>query len=590
MTELVDVKRLSVIFQHTQHSVVAVDKINFSLHAGKTLALLGESGCGKSLTANALMRLLPRNVCYGRRSAIVYEKKDILDLPEVLMQGLRGRRFAMIFQEPMTALNPVLTIGSQLKETALKKQKIDLISLLDEVELPNPEQLLKKYPHQLSGGQKQRVMIAMALAGQPDVLIADEPTTALDVTIQAQILALLKKLQQRHQMSILLITHDLGVVKAIADHVCVMYAGQIVEMAEDTDVFFEKPLHPYSQQLLKSIPSLQKRDQVLYTIKGQVPVIGAMPSGCRFHPRCEHAFALCARRMPWLQDRPSKRQVRCHLYPQHDYLPEISSSFQLRKKDYQLLQQQEIQPLLSVNNVTIQYRQFVAVNQVSFEILPGKVLALVGESGCGKTSLARAILCLLPIISGQIKFAGNCIHHMQSKKMRDYRSKVQMIFQDPYSAMNPKMTVSEILYEALLPQQMNRINLKKRKLELLDLVNLPQNSLYRYPHQFSGGQRQRICIARALACNPALLVCDEPTSALDVSVQAQILNLLRMLQYELGLTYLLITHNIGIVSYLADDILVMRQGQKIEQGSCEQILRQPKHEYTQLLLQSALVL
>ena len=585
MTSLVDVKRFSVIFQHKQHSVVAVDKLNFSLTAGQTTVLLGESGCGKTLTASALMRLLPGSVVYGQRSAVVMGDEDILDLSEKVMRSLRGRRLAMIFQEPMTALNPVLTIRYQLSECVPKRPdlKAYLVQLLTEVELPDPLMVLDKYPHQLSGGQKQRVMIAMALAGRPEVLIADEPTTALDVTIQAQILALLKKLQRQYQMSILLITHDLGVVRAMADRVCVMYAGQMVEMA-GVEQFFQQPMHPYSQQLLSAVPSFHKRDKQLYTIIGQVPALGEVPQGCRVHPRCAHAFALCAGRMPCLQKMPTTRAVRCHLYPKLDRPPELIQQPMAWRSTIDTER-----TLLSVQNLTLHYQDFTAVDGLSFDIGKGKVLALVGESGCGKTTVCRALVHLLAVTSGDILYAGESILSLRRKARKVFRKKVQMIFQDPASAMNPKLTVNEILCEGLLQQNLNRASMRKRILELLDQVQMPQNALYRYPHQFSGGQRQRICIARALATCPELLICDEPTSSLDVSVQAQILNLLRSLQYELGLTYLFITHNMGVVSYVADDILVMRAGKAVEYGPCEEILQRPQEDYTKLLLKSVLM-
>lgn len=605
MTTIAKIKKLGVAFEFEHQTVTAVDEIGFDLHSGETLALLGESGCGKSLTSLALMRLLPDCGRYAEQSEVLVGEEDLLELSEQRMRTFRGRRLAMIFQEPMTALNPVLTIGQQLAE-ALKvgssmtrsacQEK--MIALLQEVEMPEPEKRLRQYPHQLSGGQKQRVVIAMALSCNPEILIADEPTTALDVTIQAQILRLLKKIQRQHQMSLLLITHDLGVVKAVADRVCVMYAGQIVEMAP-ADTFFNQPLHPYSQQLLVSLPSIDKRGQQLQTIQGNVPVLDSMPTGCRFHPRCAHVFEPCSGQKPRLEASAiqENRWVRCHLYPERQQpppLPEIEQSWAVRTVD-------QSQTLLCVQNLSVYFGQksvwlpgrtepFKAVDGLTFELKKGKTLAIVGESGCGKTTTARAIMRLQPINAGKILYQGQNVTQMKGRRLRQFRKKVQIIFQDPFSSMNPRMTVGEILAEGMLAQGMRARHIEKKQARLLGQVNLAKNSLTRYPHQFSGGQRQRICIARALATEPELLVCDEPTSALDISVQAQILNLLKQLQQEYGLSYLFITHNMGVVSYIADDILVMRAGRMVEYKACEEIFTNPVESYTRQLLSSVLLL
>ncbi len=600
MAKIAEIKQLSVAFIMADNTVTAVDEVNFDLNPGETLALLGESGCGKSLTSLALMRLLPAYGVYGAHSEVNFDGQDLLTLPEHVMRSFRGRRLAMIFQEPMTALNPVLSIGEQLQEALLQHQvmsreqvKTRMLALLEEVEMPLPEKRLQQYPHQLSGGQKQRVVIAMALASNPEVLIADEPTTALDVTIQAQILTLLKKLQQQHQMSLLLITHDLGVVKAMADRVCVMYAGQVVESAPVND-FFSQPLHPYSQQLLVSLPSFSKRGQQLQAIKGNVPTLDARPSGCRFHPRCVHEFNPCAEVEPLIQPLGPEQLVRCHLYPKHSSpppLPVFAEPWGLGDKSLGLI--------LSVRDLVIQFSSqhgflkrsreiFTAVDCLSFELHKGKTLALVGESGCGKTTTARALLRLQAITSGAIEYQGRDVINLRGRSLREFRKKVQIIFQDPFSSMNPRMTVGEIIAEGMHAQGIARAEIYRKQQKLLDQVNLSSNSLHRYPHQFSGGQRQRICIARALATEPELLICDEPTSALDISVQAQILNLLKGLQQEYGLSYLFITHNMAVVSYLADDVLVMQAGKAVEQGSCEQILKHPAHSYTRQLLASVL--
>ncbi|MFT4060621.1 MAG: ABC transporter ATP-binding protein, partial [Legionella sp.] len=525
--------------------------------------------------------------------------KDILNLPEQLMRQLRGRRIALIFQEPMTALNPVMTVGEQLAEVLLRhksyhKQALNeaILASLNEVEMALPHVKIHQYPHQLSGGQKQRVVIAMALAGNPELLIADEPTTALDVTIQAQILALLKKLQKNHQMSMLLITHDLGVVKVMADRVCVMYAGQVVEQSTVAD-FFRNVKHPYVQQLLASLPSFANRQERLSVIRGFVPALEEMPLGCRFHPRCLYAFERCHKEEPQLQEQ-DRRVVRCHLYPELEHLPPLNT-----KKVLWAAQPAQAETILTVNELSVYFTQkkslfrrnsspFIAVDKLSFHLQRGKTLALVGESGCGKTTTSRALLRLLPAACGEIIYLGHNVLGFNGKTLREYRKKVQIIFQDPFSSMNPRMTIGDIIAEGMQAQRMSKAIINRRQKELLDQVHLPISSLHRYPHQFSGGQRQRICIARALATEPDILICDEPTSALDVSVQAQILNLLKELQLETKISYLFITHNMGVVSYIADDVLVMKEGKVVEFDTCESIFKHPMEPYTKQLLNAVL--
>ncbi len=588
---MLNVTALDVNFQQNDTCIPAVSDVSFHIASGETVALVGESGSGKSLTSLSLMRLLPLNTAYGKQTCIDLDGEAILDLPEYLMRGLRGRRVAMIFQEPMTALNPVLTVGQQLAESVRRAQKIQnkdeltarMIQLLHDVDIPEPALRLRYYPHQLSGGQKQRVVIAMALAGCPDLLIADEPTTALDVTVQAQILALLKSIQKKYNMSMLLITHDLGVVKAMAQRVYVMYAGQIVESA-DVELFFKQPLHPYAQQLLASLPSFAGRLDRLFAIPGRVPSLGDMPNGCRFHPRCAHVLSMCASKVPENSVMTAERQVRCHLYPEHKKPPSLH---QLETAWLPLDVKNEV--VLSVKSLSVDFASHHAVDDVSFELKKGKTLALVGESGCGKSTVSRAILGLQPLSKGTIIFNDQVVSLLKGQALKAFRKDVQIIFQDPYAAMNPRMTIGELLAEGMEAQRFSGKRIKARQHELLDQVNLPLSSLNQYPHQFSGGQRQRICIARALAVSPRILICDEPTSALDVSVQAQILNLLKSLQQELHLSYLFITHNFGVVSYLADDVLVMHEGKIVERGSCEEILKTPKHTYTRQLLEGVLV-
>lgn len=593
-----EVDHLKIGFCFAEPPIIAVDDVSFLLAPGKTLALLGESGCGKSITALGLMRLLPLHARYGALSKIKYAQEDILELPEYVMQQLRGRHIAMIFQEPMTALNPVLKIEHQLAEAinahnnlSKKEVKKRLLHLLEKVEIDHPALRLTQYPHQLSGGQKQRIMIAMALANNPEVLIADEPTTALDVTIQAQILKLLKKLQQENNMSILLITHDLGVVKAAADNVCVMYAGQIVETAEVAS-FFQQVKHPYSQHLLASVPHIQQRNKHLPILPGMVPALGEIAEGCRFHPRCPYVFSTCKVKMPLLQTL-GDREVRCHLYPEkaglppETYIPLIWTT--PLKKEVPLLTVKSLSVYFKAGHLFSRNRTIIkAVDNVSFQLFPRQTLALVGESGCGKTTISRALLRLQPVHAGEIIFKNSNIQTLKSEALRHYRKSVQIIFQDPYAALNPRLTIADILAEGMIAQGMSKAFIQKKTLVLLEQVKLPAVSLTRYPHQFSGGQRQRICIARALALEPEVLICDEPTSALDVSVQAQILNLLKELQTELGVAYLFITHNMSVVSYLADDILVMQQGKMVEYDHYERILLNPQQSYTKKLLSSVL--
>lgn len=594
-----EIHQLSVAFYNKKHTDIAVDCIDFNLLSGKTLTLLGETGCGKSMTALALMRLLPNKAFYGMQSQVLADGVDLLNLPEKWMQTLRGRKLAMIFQEPMTALNPVLTIGTQLAECisthqSLKSSEIPkaLTSLLEAVELTQPKLRLSQYPHELSGGQKQRIVIAMALACKPDILIADEPTTALDVTIQAQILDLLKRLQQKYQMALLLITHDLGVVKAMADYVCLMYAGQIVEYASSED-FLKRALHPYAQQLLASRPSFAKRGKPLQVFSGNVPSLQSMPSGCRFHPRCAYALAKCKQMQPELQT-IQNHNIRCHLYPNLSHLPKVLESDEKwtevapTNKTILSVQDLEVHFYYKTGNLLPQKSVIKAVDKVSFSLNQGQTLALVGESGCGKTTLARALLGLLPIASGTMQFNGEGATHLHGKKLSNFRKKVQIIFQDPFSSMNPRMTIAEILAEGMQAHGLTSREINKKLPILLDQVHLPLTSIYRYPHQFSGGQRQRICIARALAMGPEILICDEPTSALDISIQAQILNLLKKLQRDTGVSFLFITHNMEVVSYMADAVLVMKAGKIVEEGSCNQILHNAQHTYTKELLASTL--
>ncbi|MBI5450580.1 MAG: dipeptide ABC transporter ATP-binding protein [Gammaproteobacteria bacterium] len=608
MNDLVlKVEGLTTCFDTASGSLYAVDGVGFEICRGETLALLGESGCGKSLTAFSLMRLLPTRQARIAAGRVVLGGDDLLALPELRMRDIRGNRMAMIFQEPMTSLNPVMTVGEQIAEAVVRHGKLRgralasrVIELLDAVGIPDAAQRSNEYPHMLSGGMKQRIMIAMALAGEPDLLIADEPTTALDVTIQAQVLELMRDLQRSKGMAILLITHDLGVVAEMADRVAVMYAGQIVEQAESRD-FFASPCHPYSRKLFDSLPTIAKRHQPLAIIKGNVPPLTAAGySGCRFATRCDMAKALCEGEIPQLQDAGPGRAVRCFAYDDRyrgqwgDGASAIIPAAAARP------QQQESGAdggLLAVRDLKVYFKiqkglfkrtvgHIKAVDGVSISIGRGRTLALVGESGCGKTTVAKAILQLQRPTSGSVLFNDVELTTLGGEALRRSRADFQIIFQDPYSSMNPRMLVGDIIQEGMIALGVEP-DPKRRALkvdELLQQVGLPPEAKGRYPHEFSGGQRQRVCIARALAVNPKLIICDEPTSALDISVQAQILNLLQQLQRTTGVSYLFITHNLSVVAYLADEVAVMYLGRIVEQGRVSDVLTAPRHPYTQALI------
>ncbi|MFZ2525173.1 MAG: ABC transporter ATP-binding protein [Candidatus Ferrigenium altingense] len=583
-----------------------VDDISFGILAGETFALLGESGCGKSMTALSLLRLLPDGVVHAGGTAQL-DGAELFGLREREMCGVRGGTAAMIFQEPALSLNPVLTVGQQIAEALALHQGLRgaaaqqrCAELLAQVGIPDAARRVAEYPFQFSGGMKQRVMIAMALAGQPKLLIADEPTTALDVTIQAQVLQLLRDTQDATGMSLLLITHDLGVVAEMAHRVGVMYAGQIVEQAS-REQLFAKPLHPYTQQLFAALPDAARRNQPLAAIPGSVPPPGSITRGCRFAPRCGKAWALCSEQTPEWTVLEEGRGVRCHLYEEGgrgkgegknreaDVAESVSgntpSPFPLSPS---LLQVENLQVHFPIRKGILQrvIGQVKAVDGVSLEIPQGRTLALVGESGCGKTTLGKALLQLIPPTAGSVRLAGRELTGLAARELRTRRAAMQMVFQDPYASLNPKMRVAEILEEGMAALNIGSGSAARQTLidTLLDQVGLARGAKWRYPHEFSGGQRQRIAIARALAVSPQLLICDEPTSALDVSVQAQILNLLKSLQQELNLSYLFITHNLAVVEYLAHEVCVMYLGRIVEHGKAEEVLRAPRHPYTQALL------
>ncbi|WP_153111241.1 dipeptide ABC transporter ATP-binding protein [Propionivibrio limicola] len=593
--------------RHAQRVLAAVDGVSFDVHAGETLALLGESGCGKSATALSLLRLLP---AAGRvlGGEVRFEGSDLLQLPEADMRAVRGGGMAMIFQEPATSLNPVLTVGRQIDEVLEKHLRLTgaaaqarALELLKAVGIADAERRLSEYPFQLSGGMKQRVMIAVALAGNPRLLIADEPTTALDVTIQAQILDLLRRLQAERGMGMLLITHDLGVVAQMAHRVGVMYAGEIVEEAP-REAFFTEPRHPYTQKLFAALPDLSRRGGKLETIAGQVPPLSAMPAGCRFAARCPHAWERCREESPAWTDLQDGHRVRCHWVEEQQRGESRHSGESRNPEAHPWIPAfagvtVAVERLLEVDNLRVHFpirRGFFqrvvghvkAVDGVSLELARGRTLALVGESGCGKTTVGKAILQLIKPTEGSAVLDGLELTGLSRRALRPLRRRMQMIFQDPFASLNPRLSVGDIIAEG-----MSALGVVGRAKELetaigalLEQVGLPADAAHRYPHEFSGGQRQRIAIARALAVQPELIVCDEPTSALDVSVQAQILNLLKSLQEQLGLAYLFITHNFAVVEYLAHEVAVMYLGRIVERGTVDEVLHSPRHPYTRALL------
>ncbi len=579
-----------------------VDDISFCIKAGETFVLLGESGCGKSMTALSLLRLLPDGV-ENAGSAAQLDGIALFGLREREMRNIRGGMMAMIFQEPGLSLNPVMTVGQQIAEVLRLHQgmygdaaRLRCVELLDQVGIPDASRRAAEYPFQLSGGMKQRVMIAMALAGQPKLLIADEPTTALDVTIQAQVLQLLRDTQAASGMALLLITHDLGVVAEMAHQVGVMYAGQIVEQAS-RDKLFEQPLHPYTQKLFAALPDATRRNRSLAAIPGNVPPLGSVTHGCRFSARCDKAWSLCNEKMPEWTNVGEGQGVRCHLYSTADAaVRRVNGEGRSADAGSAVVPSTLSLPpsLLEVSDLRVHFPirkgilqrvvgQVKAVDGVSLDIPQGRTLALVGESGCGKTTLGKALLQLISPVAGSVKFAGR---QMIGSDIREQRASMQMVFQDPYASLNPKMRVAEILEEGMTALHIENSSAARQSHidTLLDQVSLARDSKWRYPHEFSGGQRQRIAIARALAVSPRLLICDEPTSALDVSVQAQILNLLKSLQQKFELSYLFITHNISVVEYLADEVCVMYLGRIVERGTAAEVLRSPRHPYTQALL------
>jgi peptide/nickel transport system ATP-binding protein len=554
MPDLLTINNLSIDFRTGNKIMEAVKNISLKVKHGEVLAIVGESGSGKSVTSLSILQLLPSPPAFYKSGSIMFSEDgfnciDLLKTGKMEIQQVRGNKIGMIFQEPMTSLNPVMSCGKQVMETLLTHKKITIVEAREQtiewfrkVQLTEPEQMFNKFPHQLSGGQKQRVMIAIAMCCKPFLLICDEPTTALDVTVQKSILLLLKQLQQQHNMGIIFISHDLGVVAEIADRIAIMYKGALVEQG-DMHTIFKNAQHPYTKALIACRPSFHSKGQ----------------------------------RLPTVDDVLNENKVIS--LENSTVITEIGSD------------------LIRVNNVSVIFpgkRNFLgkpqswfkAVDNVSFEIEEGETLGLVGESGCGKTTLGRTILKLIEPVSGSIYFRNKNIMDLTGYRLKEFRKNAQLIFQDPFSSLNPRMTIGEAIEEPVKNTHIETDPIKIRKLvrQILEKVGLTEYAINRYPHEFSGGQRQRIVIARALALGPQFLVCDESVSALDVSVQAQVLNLLNDLKKDLGLTMLFISHDLSVVRYMCDRIMVMNKGKIIESGIAEDIYNHPKEEYTRKLL------
>lgn len=575
--QLLEVKNLVTQFRTETEFVKAVNDVSFTLHRGETIGIVGESGSGKSVTSLSVMKLIPNPPGKITSGQIVYHTKngheiDLVKISEKEMSAYRGNEIAMIFQEPMTSLNPVMTCGEQVMEalllhTPLTKQeaKKRVIELFEEVKLPVPEQMFERYPHQLSGGQKQRVMIAMAISCQPKVLIADEPTTALDVTVQKNILELLKNLQQQYQMGILFITHDLGVIAELADTVVVMYKGKIVEQGP-VEQLFADPKHPYTKSLLACRPPLDFRVK-------RLPVVSDFMRRNEQGEIEEIKTDVASALQQTIITANERKTAREQLYqgPKILELKDVRTWFPAKRTLF--------------GKVT-EYMK--AVDGVSFDVYEGETLGLVGESGCGKTTLGRTILKLAEAVDGSIRYRDKDILNMSEEEFRDYRKNMQIIFQDPYSSLNPRITIGEAIAEPMKVHQVitGASERKAKVLELLKKVGLEEKHYDRYPHEFSGGQRQRICIARALALNPKFIICDESVSALDVSVQAQVLNLLNDLKKEFKFTYIFISHDLSVVKFMSDRMVVMQKGKIEEMGDPDEIYASPKSEYTRRLIDS----
>ncbi len=572
-TTILQVDDLCVQFENQSRTVIATDGVSFDLHVGESIGIVGESGSGKSVTALAIMNLLQQPPAKIQAGQILFRSQrygilDLLEVEQKKFSHVRGNEIAMVFQEPMSSLNPVLTCGYQVSEALMAHQKLNkdqakkrVIELFEEVQLPAPEKAFKAYPHELSGGQKQRVMIAMAMSCNPSVLIADEPTTALDVTVQSNILRLLEKLRENHDMALIFISHDLGVIAEVADRIMVMYEGRIVEQGNVFQIF-NNPQHPYTKGLLACRPRLDIKLRKLPTVRDfMTDDTGSQGKyrsvGEALLLNAELKKETVQKRLDVIQGGPILR------------VKNLKTAFSMKRN------------LLGKTTESL-----IAVDGVSFEVYPGETVGLVGESGCGKTTLGRTIIRLIDPEEGEIVFDGHKIHQLKGEALRQMRKRMQIIFQDPYSSLNPRQTIGEAISE---PLKIHKIISRKderaaRVLELLEKVDLPAHFANRFPHELSGGQRQRVCIARALATNPQFIICDESVSALDVSVQAQVLNLLNDLKKEFKFTYLFISHDLSVIKFMADRIFVMLKGKLIEMGYPDALFGRPKEEYTKNLI------
>jgi peptide/nickel transport system ATP-binding protein len=608
LVSVLEVAGLSAEIVLRDSTVHAVDSVSFHVDAGETMGLVGESGCGKTMLGSSLIRLLPPG---GRIVAgeVRLDGRDLVQLPGAEMRKVRGGDIGMVFQDPMTSLDPTMPIGRQIAESVQQHRQVSrkaglerAAEVLSLVGMPRPAERLGDYPHQLSGGLRQRVMIAMALANEPKLLIADEPTTALDVTIQAQILDLIDSLKSRLRMAVILITHDLGVIAERADSTYVMYAGRIVEHAA-TARLFDSLRHPYTEALLASIPKVdQDAQHRLYSMPGVPPELTSLAPGCRFAPRCRYAQATCTEQDPALAGPDPAHEFAC-FFPTDISAGDVAAIDRLAAaeqvpaavrsrpaaSDSVLLQLAGVYKEFPVTAGVLQRRvgAVQAVSDVSIEIRAGETFGLVGESGCGKTTMGRMMVALEQPTAGRVVFDGHNLGTLRAKQVRKLRSDLQLVFQDPYASLDPRMRIGTILREPLAIQSIGtRAEQDRRVGELLDEVGLSRGAVDRFPHEFSGGQRQRIGLARALALNPKLIVADEPVSALDVSIRSQILNLMKRLQADHALTYLVISHDLSVVRYMADRIGVMYLGRLVEIGTVADVYERTAHPYTAGLLAS----